>query len=740
MERDERETKRKMERTKRGEESKNEENRKIGRNERRMAGSEEKLAKRRFDKRQKGRNFRMVEMARPDLKKRVTRKNWFTSEDFLNQYGYDGNDLGAVWQKDKTIFKVWAPTAESVFLKLYAFGSKGEIRKGEAVKEPTEIFSMEQGENGTWSVQVDGNLEGFYYTYLVTVDGETCETGDPYARACGVNGVRSMVVDLAHTNPENWEQDRRPEGIRSHPVIYELHIKDFSNDFHSGVRAEWRGKYLAFTEEGTSLDGNGEFPSGMEYLKQLGVTYVHLLPSFDFGSVEEQVPNSEQFNWGYDPVNYNVPEGSYATDAFDGHIRILEFKKMVMALHQAGIGVILDVVFNHTYDLDGVFQRMVPDYYYRVDQEGNYTNGSACGNDTASERVMFRRFMADSVCYWVTEYHIDGFRFDLMGLHDTVTMNEIRKRLNRLPNGNEILMYGEPWAADRTAMEAGSVPAIAKNVHYLDTGIAIFSDIVRDSVKGNNFIAAHKGYVNGGKQEILKAKENVMASVCGLCGAEYTGEVRPLAPAQIMNYVSAHDDRTLWDKLVVSVKEEAKYDQKYEDILQMNKMAAGIVFTCLGTPFFQAGEEFARTKNGCENSYNCSPKLNQLDWSRAKEYQELVAYYRFLIAVRRELPVLERQDAEAVKLVSFLDLDEDLIGLIGFVLEDPAVTGKWKKALVYYNPYHCKQQISLPDGKWKILTDGVKDWSLDGMEIEEKILQLQARSVTILGMKEFNGK
>lgn len=675
---------------------------------------------------------KMVEMVKPESEKRVFLKEWFTSEEFLNKYCYTGEDLGAFWRKDRTQFKVWAPTAEKVFLKIYAFGSREEALEKEK-EDFAENFFMEPGEFGTWSVQVEGNLNGLYYTYLVTVDGKTCETGDPYARACGVNGERSMVVNLEQTNPKDWEKDRRPEGIFQKPVIYELHIQDFSYDFHSGVQKDWQGKYLAFTQNKTSLDGKGEFFSCIEYLKWLGVTYVHLLPAFDFGSVDERNLEKEQFNWGYDPVNYNVPEGSYATDAYDGSVRILEFKQMVQALHQAGIGVIMDVVFNHTYHLNSVLQRTVPDYYYRVDSKGNYTNGSACGNDTASEREMFRKFMGDSVCYWATEYHIDGFRFDLMGLHDVKTMNQIRQRLDNLPNGEEILMYGEPWAADKTAMELGAVPAVAKNVHNLNSRIAIFSDLIRDSVKGNNFISEHKGYVNGGKQEVLKAKEKVMASVCGLCKEEMIDKIRPLAPSQIINYISAHDDRTLWDKLVISVKGEAVYNQKDPDILQMNKMAAGIVFTCLGIPFFQAGEEFARTKNGCENSYNCSPKLNQLDWNRAKEYRELIEYYRFLIAMRQTLPVLNRLDKEAAKQILFL---EEKGALIGFILEDKENTGRWEQALVYYNPNSVSNEIRLPDGKWKLITDGEKRWNLEGLEIVMDRLELLPRSVTVLGKEK----
>lgn len=672
----------------------------------------------------------MVEMVKPEAEKRVFLKKWFISKEFQDRYCYAGKDLGATWQRERTLFKVWAPTAEAILLRIYRFGSKEEAQKA-GKEDLVEKFSMKQGSSGTWSVQVNGDWDGFYYTYLVTVDGEICETGDPYARACGVNGKRSMVVNLARTNPNGWEKDRRPEGIAQQPVIYELHIQDFSYDRHSGVQKEWQGKYLAFTQNGTSLDGKGEFPSCMEYLKWLGVTYVHLLPTFDFGSVDERGLGGEAFNWGYDPVNYNIPEGSYATDVYHGHVRIMELKQMVLALHQAGIGVIMDVVFNHTYHLDGNLQRMVPDYYYRMDENGNYTNGSACGNDTASEREMFRRFIIDSVCYWATEYHIDGFRFDLMGLHDVETMNQIRQRLNQLPNGEDILMYGEPWAAAETAMEPEALPAVAENVQYLDKKIAIFSDIIRDSVKGNNFISKHKGYVNGEKREILKAKEKVMASICGLCGTENTGKIRPLAPSQVINYISAHDDRTLWDKLVISVKEEAVYNQKDLDILQMNRMAAGIVFTCLGIPFFQAGEEFARTKNGCENSYNCSPRLNQLDWRRAKEYAQLAEYYRFLIAMRKELPVLGRLDAEAVKQIFFLEETKET-ALIGFLLKETGCTKKWKRALIYYNPYVDTHLVALPDGNWKILTDGEKRWSLDGLEVVKERLELLARSVTIL--------
>lgn len=660
-------------------------------------------------------------------KQRVTtaleRKKWFASKVFTGRFTYEGDDLGAVYCPESTTFKVWAPTASDVTLKLYDCGSKKEGSQCEDIE-------MTLGEEGIWSVEISGDLEGRYYTFEVSVDGIKKESADPYARACGVNGERSMVVDLERTNPEGWESDARPKGIYEHPVIYELHIKDFSNDIDSGVKEEWRGKYQAFTQEGTSYDGKGEFPTCMEYLKSLGITYVHLLPTFDYGSVDESISTKDQFNWGYDPVGYNVPEGSYATDAGDGHVRIREFKEMVRALHAAGIGVIMDVVFNHTYDQDGPLQRMVPDYYYRVEDDGSYSNGSACGNDTASERIMFRRFMADSVCYWAKEYHIDGFRFDLMGLHDTDTMNYIRERLDEFPEGEKILMYGEPWAAAPTNMENGAVPAVASNIHLLDERIAMFSDKIRNGIKGSPFKDKERGYVSAeSEEEMLEVRGDIRSSVCGWCDDQK--EIRPKAPSQIINYDSAHDDRTLWDKLVYSTKETEEYREKYEDVIQMNKMAAGIVLSCLGIPFLHAGEEFARTKDGIHNSFNSSPEINQLDWSRAKEYQKLTEYYRFMIALRKELPVLEDRRGEAVSKIHFL---EESDAVIGFMAEDEKHSGKWKKAVVFYNPYMEEKEKELPEGMWHLLTDGTEIMDASGCAKVKGKVTLKPRSVTILGI------
>ena len=657
-------------------------------------------------------------------------KQMFSSDAFLQAYDYDGRDLGAVYAKSQTVFKVWAPTASGVRLNLYKYGSEAEaLNKHEA--DVPECYEMMKGARGTWSVSVHKNLEGVYYTYTVTIDGQSCETGDPYAKACGVNGGRSMVADMEETAPEGWEDDRHPADIEKNPVIYELHIKDFSNDENSGVRSEWRGKYLAFTETGTTFNGEGQFLTGLDYLKSLGVTYIHLLPSCDYGSIDESCDDKERYNWGYDPMNYNVPEGSYATDAFDGHVRIREFRAMVAAIHRAGLGVIMDVVYNHTYHMDTCLNKMVPGYYYRMYEDGTWANGSACGNDTASERKMFGRYMADSVCHWAKEYHIDGFRFDLMGLHDVAAMNEIRCRLNELENGEQILMYGEPWSASQTAWENDAVPAVTSNVHRLDEHIAIFSDRTRDAVKGSVFIEKETGYVNSNDTDAIKHKKDIKSAVCAWTGqGRDPGRMEPVSPFQVISYVSAHDDLTLWDKLMISVKDVPEYGKKDEEILQLNKMAAGIIFTCLGTPFFMAGEEFGRTKFGCSNSYNKSPKLNQLDWQRAKDYSDLTDYYRFMIRLRSRLPVLWRKDSKASEKIFFMD-NQDAV--IGFYMEDRKTY--WHEAVVFYNPYGQGRRVLLPEGLWKLISDGV-DIHEDGGAFDVKgEMMLKPKSVTILGRR-----
>lgn len=640
----------------------------------------------------------------------------FDSKEFAKKYHYDGKDLGASYTKEKTIFKVWAPTAEQVKLCLYQDGTSAACIDGQL---------MEQEEQGVWSACVEKDLEGVYYTYQVTIDKETKETQDIYGKACGVNGTRSMVIDLEKTNPEGWKEDSFSVRGKVVPAIYELHIKDFSSDPHSGVTKEHRGKYLAFTEDGTTLDEKGEFSTGISYLKELGISHIHLLPTFDFASVDESKPLDDQFNWGYDPLNYNVPEGGYATDAADGHVRIREFKQMVQAIHRAGLGVVMDVVYNHTYNTDSAFQKTVPDYYYRLEEDGTFANGSICGNDTASERYMYRKFMIESVCYWAKEYHIDGFRFDLMGLHDVDTMNEIRKALDQLPDGKEILMYGEPWRGEVSPMINDAIPALKKNIAYLDERIAIFNDDTRDTIKGHVFYEGEPGYVNGNP----KLGKQIPSCVLAWCDGE--GGYQPKNPGQTISYVSAHDNFTLWDKLNFTLFEKPDFYEKREDVLQLNRMAAGIVMTSLGIPFFQAGEEFARTKNGIEDSYNTESAINQLDWTRAQEYKELVEYYKGLLTVRKHFLALSSKDNKVLANFTFYDTKPE--EMIAFSVRGiQAKEDWWEELLVIYQNEERDKKFELPEGSWQLLCDGIRCVP-EGIETCEKEILLKGKTVAILG-------
>lgn len=606
----------------------------------------------------------------------MTAREWkqmFESREFEEKYTYAGNDLGAVYEKEKTTFKVWAPTAEKVMLHLYTAGSTGEAGEKELLQ-----VEMKKREQGIYEKQVKGDLHGVYYTFSVTVDGETRETGDIYAKAAGVNGKRSMVVDLEKTNPKGWEEDTHVFHPLGKTWVWEVHIGDFSNDPASGVREEYRGKYLAFTEN-TTLNQDGVHPTCVNYLKELGITHVHLLPSFDYGSVDES--KCDTFNWGYDPVNYNVPEGSYATDAFHGEVRIREFKKMVAALHKAGISVVMDVVYNHTHSLDSFFNATVPYYYYRTWEDGTYSDGSACGNDTASDRAMFRKYMMDSVLHWVQEYHVDGFRFDLMGLHDTQTMNEIRKALNELEDGEQIFLYGEPWSAGPSALKESESFATKEAMKKLAEGIAVFNDDTRDAVKGPYDKLEAPGFVNGKKG----LEEKIKRGIQGLFDEKE--KVQPVSPAQLLNYVSAHDNSTLWDKLVDSVKKDQDYETRHEDLLAMNKLAAAIVQFSAGIPFMQAGEEAGRTKQGEDNSYNLSKELNRLDWNRMYKFQDLISYYKGLHEVRNQFSGFYDLSEKARTRQHFYEnLPE---GIIAYEMEGIRGTDQWEKVVVIF---HASQE------------------------------------------------
>lgn len=612
-------------------------------------------------------------------------KTLFENVPFHRENYYTG-PLGPDYTPGGTCLRLWAPTAEAVTVTLYHKGDGGAV---------LSTKPLVRGAQGVWSVWLPGEQHGRYYTFAVTVDGITRETGDPYARAAGVNGVRSMIVDLARTAPSGWERDVRPNIPPAQRAVWEVSVRDFSQDTASGVRPAWRGKYMAFTQQGTTLHGDGIHPTCLNYLKRLGVKYVQLMPIFDFGSVDEAKPLLRQYNWGYDPTNFNVPEGSYSTDPTRGEVRIRECREMIAALHAAGIGVVMDVVYNHTYRTENPFNSTVPYYFFRQNPDGSFSNGSGCGNEFASERPMARRYLIDSILYWAKEYHIDGFRFDLMGLYDAESINAVRAALDSLPGGRDILLYGEPWQGG--ASQLHRYEANKANLAMLNERVGIFCDDTRDAIKGGCFDAREPGYVEGKPGSFW----DIGAAVAAWCRSD---RLPPHAPSQIVSYVSAHDNFTLWDKLLCVRYEKPEFTARDTVALAQNRLAAGIYLTSFGLPFMQAGEEFARTKKGVGNSYRSSPALNRLDWNRAEQYHALVDYYRGLLALRAVFPRLGSTDRHAPEALQFFALEQPLVG---WML--PAVCGDgaaWSALCVFYNPTETACTVPLPAGQWKLLSDG----------------------------------
>ena len=612
-------------------------------------------------------------------------KTLFENVPFHRENYYTG-PLGPDYTPGGTCLRLWAPTAEAVTVTLYHKGDGGAVLGTEP---------LVRGAHGVWSVWLPGEQHGHYYTFAVTVDGITRETGDPYARAAGVNGVRSMIVDLARTAPSGWERDVRPTIPPAQRAVWEVSVRDFSQDAASGVRPAWRGKYMAFTQQGTTLHGDGIHPTCLNYLKRLGVKYVQLMPIFDFGSVDEAKPLLRQYNWGYDPTNFNVPEGSYSTDPTRGEVRIRECREMIAALHAAGIGVVMDVVYNHTYRTENPLNNTVPYYFFRQNPDGSFSNGSGCGNEFASERPMARRYLIDSILYWAKEYHIDGFRFDLMGLYDAESINAVRAALDALPGGRDILLYGEPWQGG--ASQLHRYEANKANLAMLNERVGIFCDDTRDAIKGGCFDAREPGYVEGKPGSFW----DIGAAVAAWCRSD---RLPPHAPSQIVSYVSAHDNFTLWDKLLCVRYEKPEFTARDTVALAQNRLAAGIYLTSFGLPFMQAGEEFARTKKGVGNSYRSSPTLNRLDWNRAEKYHALVDYYRGLLALRAAFPRLGSTDRHAPEALQFFALEQPLVG---WTL--PAVWGDgaaWSALCVFYNPTDTSCTVPLPAGQWKLLSNG----------------------------------
>ena len=598
----------------------------------------------------------------------------YSSSAFEEKFTYGGHDLGAVWSPEKTVFRVWAPTAEDVLINLYRSGNP------DADDLLTQL-QMTRDVQGTWIAERIGNLDGIYYTYLVTVDGQMVEACDPYAVTTGVNGVRAMILDLKSTDPPGWNKDKNPFKSKNicDAFIYELHVRDLSSNRNS--RIKHKGKFLGLTETGTRTKGG--HPTGLDHMKELGITHVHLLPVYDYGFTDES-RRSPQYNWGYDPVNFNVPEGSYATDPFNGAVRVKEMKRMVKALHDNGISVVMDVVYNHVFQAeDYCFNKIVPGYFSRV-TNGSYSNGSCCGNDTASERSMVRKYIVDSVNYWADEYHIDGFRFDLVGLIDVQTINEIIHTVHKShPN---VIFYGEGWSMSTCMTKLGYPLAVQGNSSMMP-GFSFFSDTIRDLLRGSVFFNTHPGFITGA----ICSKDQLEACFMGV--PQWAAE-----PYQSVNYVSCHDNNTLFDRIALGAPEAS-----FETRVKMNKLAAAFCILSQGVPFMQAGEELLRTKPGKkggfdENSYRSADKVNSIKWEDLdkEEYQKNLSFYKGLIAFRKEHPSLRlRTRKEVWKKVHPEYIHNE--HTVAFHIDE-----KDQEIFAIFNADTQDVTVELPEGNWEV--------------------------------------
>ncbi len=583
------------------------------------------------------------------------------------EYTYAGSDLGNTFSPASTKFRVWAPTASDVQLLLY----------NSEIGPLTQILAMQPSDKGTWYIEVQSNLENWYYLYQITVHGMLQTAVDPYVHAIAVNATRGMIVNLANTNPEGWESDEYQQ--LAHPVdaiIYEIHVRDFSIDDSSGITH--KGQYLAFTERDTR--GSGEIVTCVDSLKQLGVTHVQLLPIEDFASIDETAP--EQYNWGYDPRNYNVPEGAYVTTPH-GITRITECKRMIQSLHASQLGVIMDVVYNHTFDtLISDFDKIVPQYYYRTDYYGNYTNGSGVGNELATEQPMVQKFVRDSIIYWVQEYHIDGFRFDLMALVGVDTMDLIAQDVHVL--NPHCLIYGEPWTGGYSGLPDDQLLFKGRQKGL---GIGVFNDNIRNAVIGSALNATAKGFATGEVGQVDSIKRGVEGSI-----NDFTAD-----PSETINYVTSHDNLTLWDKIAASYATSRSEPER----IRMDKLAQAIIFTSQGIPFMQGGEEFLRTKGGNDNSYKSGDSVNRFDWTRKAQYQDVFDYYAGLIQLRKNHPAFRMISVSIIRNnLTFLDSPSNTVT---FLLNGQAVGDTWEQIIVIYNGNDTATTFSLPAGMWNIV-------------------------------------
>ena len=616
----------------------------------------------------------------------------------------------------KTKFTLWAPTAEEVRVLLYDSGNEGSAY---------QTLSLEMGEDGIWNTSIKEDLKGKFYTFNVKVNGKWLgDTPGIMAKAVGVNGKRAAVIDLRSTDPEGWANDVRPL-LKDYAdiIVYEMHHRDFSLDSVSGIRN--KGKFLALTELGTTTS-QGE-KTGIDHLKELGVTHVHILPSYDYASVDESKPDKAQYNWGYDPQNYNVPDGSYSTDPYKPDVRIKEFKQMVQALHKAGIRVVLDVVYNHTFNTEeSNFERTVPGYFYRQTKDGKPANGSGCGNETASDRAMMRKYMVESVLYWINEYHIDGFRFDLMGIHDIETMNEIRAAVDKIDPS--IFIYGEGWAASAPQLDQEEL-AMKANIYKMPR-IAAFSDEMRDGLRGGwdddrkgAFLIGQPGHemsIKFGLVGAVKHPQVINDSV------NYSKEPWALQPTQMISYVSCHDDMCLADRLKATMP-----DATDEERASLHKLAETFVFTSQGVPFIFAGDEMMRDKKGIHNSYNSPDSINTIDWRNKTIHHDVFDYVRELIALRKNHPAFRMGDADKVRqYMEFLPVEGS--NLVAFILKDNANGDSWKNIIVAFNSRKEPAKLSIPAGRYTIVCkDGKIKQSGMGQVSGNEII-VPARSAMII--------
>ncbi|MEB2585639.1 type I pullulanase [Bacillus cereus] len=622
------------------------------------------------------------------------------SEEFDNLFYYGGNDLGNTYTPQHTKFRLWAPTASEAKLVTY---------KNWNDKIGAEI-NMQQGEKGTWTAELKGNQKGLFYTYKVKISDKWTEAVDPYVRAASVNGDKGAVVNLEETNPKKWKANKKPKLKNPEDaIIYELHVRDLSIQPESGIKQ--KGKYLGVTEKGTK--GPEGVKTGLDHIKDLGVTHVQFLPIFDYASVNEETLNEPQYNWGYDPKNFNVPEGSYSTNPYEPTVRITELKQMVQTLHDNNLRVVMDVVYNHMYNAaESNFHKLVPGYYYRYNEDGTFANGTGVGNDTASERKMMRKFMIDSVTYWAKEYNLDGFRFDLMGIHDYETMNEIRKAVNQIDPS--IILHGEGW--DLNTPLAAELKANQKNAEKMKR-IAHFNDNIRDGLKGSVFEEKENGFINGKENMEDRIKKGITA------GIDYdTNSSTYQDPEQVLTYVEAHDNHTLWDKLELTNPGDSD-----EVRTQMHKLSSSILLTSQGIPFLHAGQEFMRTKYGDHNSYKSPDSINQMDWLRRATFNNEVDYMKGLIELRKKYSAFRMTSAEQIKThVSFIDAPKNTVA---YIIEG----NKHEYFTLAHNANREAVEITLPSkGPWKVLVDGKQAGSKPLYVVHDNKIKVPALSSIVL--------